>query len=119
MIQNIENFRPELNIEVFRNLLKTNVFENREIQLCCTRANQDVPARIATKIETPQISRRQGLSHSGRSRVAIRIEESLAGCEGDRETFGFYVGIDIAWVDERRTSRAAEAAWKCEIVAAE
>ena len=52
MIENVEHFSPELDVEIFRDFPDVVVLENREIKIYETRSGQDVAARVAAQIET-------------------------------------------------------------------
>jgi len=47
MIQDIEEFRPELNIEVLRNTRNTIVLEKGKIEIREARTNQTIAARVS------------------------------------------------------------------------
>src|SRR5712691_694369 len=54
MIQNIKEFRPELYVEVLRNLLNRVVLKHGEIQVRRPRPRQEVATGSASKVETRQ-----------------------------------------------------------------
>ncbi len=59
MIEDVEHFGAELDVEVFRNALHGEILEYREVQVRDSRTSKDVSSGVATKVETPQVARRQ------------------------------------------------------------
>jgi hypothetical protein len=52
MVQNVENFGTKLHVEIFRDALDAIVLEDGEVQIRDARTDQDVPAGVASEIET-------------------------------------------------------------------
>src|SRR5206468_3174948 len=55
VVQHIEEFRPELDVEGFGNLRNPSIFQNREVQIVEKRSSDGTPSKI------PQSSQRLNL----------------------------------------------------------
>jgi len=55
MIQDVKNLGTELHVEILRDTLDAIVLEDGEVQIRDAWADQDVPAGVASKIETLQV----------------------------------------------------------------
>ena len=71
VIENIKHFRAELDVEIFRYSLDLIILEDREVQVCDSRPNHNIPSRIAAKIEALQRCRVHGSAQAWRSGIAI------------------------------------------------
>src|SRR5229473_7236312 len=105
VIQNVEDFRSELNVESFGNALDVIVLEQGEVHRCNTWANQNVTPCISPKVKawvrwqpTKPVEIRilrivdldriaVGIrAESGRHRIAVRTPETRIRCCGNLET---------------------------------
>src|SRR5712691_5755538 len=116
VIENIEDFRSELNVESFGNALDVIVLEQREVQRGDAGAEQNVAAGIAAQVETcRERNRRADAWWQG---IAILVPKCHVGSCGDRKAFGLDVMSGIARIREGLATRSTEPVRKCPIVAA-
>ena len=99
MVENIEHFYAELDIEVLGDFSNAIVFENGEIQAGDSGADQDVAPRVAAKIEA--------LQGNGITAQTVGIPESYVGRGGNRETLGLDVVLRMAGIRKSAAARAA------------
>ncbi len=117
MIQNVEDFRSELNVESFGNALDVIVLEQREVQRCHARTNQNVTSCISPKVEAWQSWKPTGsvksrilgvvdrdlvavrVNQTGWHRIAVGIPESKVGRRWNLETLRLDV---VRWVPRIR-----------------
>src|SRR5665213_4339914 len=100
MIQNIENFHPELGIKVLGNSFDVVVLEEREIKVHQARPNDDIATGVASQIKT-----------RWKSVTGVAVRGVKSGCRGrrDREALCLDVIFDIPWVNQGRTVTASYA----------
>ena len=128
MIENIENLGAELEVEPLRDPSDVVVLEQRKVQRRDTRADQDVPPRIAAKIEALR-KRSQDwrlewwpwsrLGIRGRCVAVCRPGIHIARPGRDNETIGLDVVDRIPRVRERTAPGSTQPVRERPIVAAE
>src|SRR5258706_5733759 len=116
VIENIEDFRSELNVESFGNALDVIVLKQGEIQRGHARTNQYVAAGIAAKVETQRGGNRA--PDARRYGIAILVPKCHVGSCGHSKTFGLDVMAGIARIRPGLAARSNEPVWECPIVSA-
>src|SRR5882762_747529 len=101
MVEDVEHFSPELDIEIFRDFPDVVVLENREVETHYARADQAVAAGIAPKVKALWKSRENGRSGriarlNGRWQwVAVCIPKRCIGRSRDSEALGLDVIVGV------------------------
>src|SRR2546427_2643255 len=89
VVHNVEDLGAELHVEVLRDTLDVVVLEHREVQIRDAWADQDVPACIASKIETLQVG-------SIAASTIICSPKGSVGSSGDGEALRLDVVVGVA-----------------------
>ena len=106
MIQNIEELRPELYIEVLRNPFDVIVLKQREIQVRGPRPDQNIAAGIAPQIQA--LAERR-IANSAGAECRVRAAQRRRSDRGEergrrrrnREALGLDVVVGISGIDKR------------------
>ena len=96
MIEEIEDFCPELHIEVFRNSSNIVVLKHRKIEFFESRSAQDISASVPPEVET--------LREYALGRVAICGIECSGWSRRNRKALSLDVVVRISRIYERFTS---------------
>ena len=97
MIEDVENFKSDLGIEVLGNSFEIIVFEQRRIKIYQARPSQDVSPHVAAEIVT--------LRFGALSGIAIRRIKSVGWRRWYPEAPGFDIVVGIPWIDRCVASR--------------
>lgn len=119
MIENIEHFQAELDVEVLRNSADMGVLKDGEVQAGHTRADQNIAAGIAAQVEALQ---RGGIDRAAEARrrgVAIRTPKRRVGGGWYGEALRLDVVGRVAGIGKRCATWAPEAIRVGKIVAAQ
>src|SRR6202022_3952295 len=95
VVKDVENLRPELQIETLRNRSDVIILDHREIQVGESRADQNVASGVAPQIEALW-GRRVKAAVEG---IAKRVQGRA--CSWDCKALGLYVVGGIAGIDHR------------------
>lgn len=125
MIENIENFRAELNVESLGNPLDVIVLEQGEVQRSHTWTNQHVASRISSQVEAWQSGEPAssvesrilrivdgdlvavGIYQTPGHGIAVCVPESHVGRSRNLETLSLDVVRWIPGIRERLAARAS------------
>src|SRR5260370_12606970 len=94
VIQNVEDFRSELNVESFGNALDVIVLEQGEVQRCYAGTDQYVASSVAAKVETQREGNRP--ADARRCGIAILVPKCHVGCGGYSQAFRLDVAPSVA-----------------------
>src|SRR6266404_775595 len=119
MVHDVEHLDSKLYVKILRDSLDAIVLEHGEIQTLDSWTDYDVPAGIATKVETLQRSRINGSSQARRCRIAVRVPKGRIGCGGDGEALRFNVIVGVSGVCKRPAPGAAKTVREGPIVIAQ
>ena len=109
MVENIEHFDAELDIEVLGDSSDAIVFEHGEVQAGDSGADQDVAPCVAAKIEA--------LQGNGIAAKTVGVPESRIRCGGNGKTLGLDVVLRMAGIRKGAATWASQAIRKRKIVA--
>src|SRR5712691_2929972 len=136
VIQNVEDFRSELNVESFGNTLDVIVLKQREVQRGDAWTNQNIAPGISAKVEAWQSGKPTGsvqsrilgvvnrnlvtvrVDQTVRHRVAVRVPESKIWRRWNLETFRLDVPRRIPGLCEGVAAGSTQPVHECPIVAA-
>jgi len=119
MIENVEHFHTELDVEVLRNSADMAVLKDGEVQAGHTWADQTIAAGIAAQIEALERGGIDWAAEARRRGVAIRIPKRRVGSRGYGEALRLDVVGGVAGIGSRCATGSAEAIRVGEIVAAQ
>ena len=105
MIHNVKDLGAELHIEIFRDSLNAIVLEDGEVQIRDARADQDVPAGVASKIETLQVG---GSGGQVATLTIICSKKRSVRRSGDGEALGLDLVVRVPWICKRFAPRASK-----------
>ena len=119
MIENIEHFHTELDVEVLRNSADMGVLKDGEVQAGHTRADQNIAAGIAAQVESLQRGGIDRAADARRRGVAVGIPKRRVGSGWYGEALRLDVGGGVAGIGKRCATGSPEAIRVGKIVAAQ
>ena len=124
MIDNVEHFDPELDIEILRDSPDVIVLEHGEVETGDSGTDHDIATGVAAEVEArqrreaaPRIVRIGDRPEIRRIWGAVRIPECQIRRGGNRKALGLDVIFRMAGICQAAAPGAAQAIWISEIVA--
>src|SRR6266481_160635 len=113
MIQDVEDLGTKLHVEILRDALDAIVLEDGEVQIRDAWADQDVPAGVASKIETLQVG---GSGGQVATLTIICNKKRSVRCRGDGEALGLDIVVRVPRICKSFASGTAKPVRKGPIV---